>query len=124
MGDRLEVITNKMVIEEPFLINFNANHIIDALSPFRKKWTIIVFMEFQKDNVVTFQYLQKKFSLSPSVLSSTLKELTSEMLISRRVYGEVPPLKVEYKITLHGKKLMKALSYLIEWIYDNKRMKT
>ena len=110
------------IVTGKFLTNFNPTHIIDGLSTFRKKWAILILMEFKTNKIQTFQNLREKFSLSPSVLSSTLKELTLERLIFRKVYGQIPPLKVEYKITSHGKKMINALCDLIELIYENKKL--
>ena len=110
----------KTVTKDEFSINFKSKHIIDGLSPFRKKWSIIVFMEFKDSKVVTFQNLQQKFSIAPSVLSSTLKELKTEGLISRKAFGEILPMRVEYKITPHGKKLMSVLLDFIQLISENR----
>lgn len=113
---------SQTITKEAFFDNFTTKNIMDGLSPFRKKWSIIVLMEFKDDKIVTFQNLQLKFSMSPSVLSSTLRELTFEKLISRKVYGQIPPLKVEYSITPHGGKMTDALCNLIELVYENKKI--
>lgn len=114
---------SQSVTKDEFLVNFSAKHIIDGLSPFRKKWSIIVLMEFKNNKIVTFQNLQQKFSISPSVLSSTFKELTSEKLISRKAFGETLPMRVEYRLTRHGTKMMVALSGLIKLISESKTLK-
>jgi len=115
--------TNQIDQKDEFFVNFNTKHGLDGFSPFRKKWTIIVFLEFRKNEIITFQNVQQKFSMSPSVLSSTLKELTTEKLISRKAFGEIPPMRVEYKITSHGEKLISILSDLINLISQSKLQK-
>lgn len=48
-------------------------------------------------------------------LSIQLKKLEEDELITRRVYGEKPPLKVLYKLTPLGEKIVPALEQLCMW---------
>ena len=52
--------------------------------------------------------------ISFKMLSTTLKELDKDELISRKVYPELPP-KVEYSLTEKGKSLIPMLFALCEW---------
>lgn len=48
------------------------------------------------------------------MLSSSLKELERDGLITRKQYEEIPP-RVEYSLTEHGRKLWPILHRLAHW---------
>jgi len=98
----------------------DANFLIDGFAPFRKKWMLIVLMEFKDKPTLSFQYLQDKFSISPSVLSSTLKELVNHKLVSRKVFGDTLPIKVEYKVSYYGKRIIDSFHGLMEIFRESK----
>lgn len=53
--------------------------------------------------------------ITDMTLSIQLKKLEEDQLITRRVYGEKPPLKVLYKLTPLGEKIGPALEQLCLW---------
>ena len=59
--------------------------------------------------------------ITPKMLTQTLKELESDVLITRKVYLEVPP-KVEYSLTDTGKELIPFISQMRSW--GEKQMST
>lgn len=52
------------------------------------------------------------------MLTSTLRKLEQDGLLSRKVYPEVPP-RVEYALTPRGESLMPHLTALIGWAEEN-----
>jgi DNA-binding HxlR family transcriptional regulator len=52
------------------------------------------------------------------VLTSTLRGLEADGLISRKVFPEVPP-RVEYELTDRGRSFMPIMQLLIDWAYNN-----
>jgi DNA-binding HxlR family transcriptional regulator len=62
------------------------------------------------------RYLKK---ISDKTLSQNLKELERDLLISRKVYDQIPP-KVEYSLTDRGQSLMKVLDQLCTWGEENR----
>jgi DNA-binding HxlR family transcriptional regulator len=62
------------------------------------------------------RYLKK---ISDKTLSQNLKELERDLLISRKVYDQIPP-KVEYSLTDRGQSLMKVLDQLCIWGEENR----
>lgn len=56
--------------------------------------------------------------ISQKMLTSTLRKLEQDGLLSRKVYPEVPP-RVEYALTPRGESLMPHLTALIGWAEEN-----
>ncbi|MBX9598769.1 MAG: helix-turn-helix transcriptional regulator [Burkholderiales bacterium] len=52
--------------------------------------------------------------ITQRMLTNQLRELEVDLVVSRKVYAEVPP-KVEYSLTEIGKKLQPILQQLEEW---------
>ena len=78
-----------------------------------------VLCHFREYRCLRFSEISRALpDISPKVLSSTLKSLESEGLISRKLYPSVPP-KVEYSITLKGDSLIPILNELIDWAADH-----
>ena len=81
-----------------------------------KRWNFGVIWELRNNEKMRFnQLLLSLTGISPSTLSSTLKNLENSGLIERTRYGKSPPFKVEYGITKKGIDLIVASSPLIKW---------
>lgn len=82
-----------------------------------KRWNFGVLWELRNNTKMRFnQLLLSLTGISPSTLSSTLKRLEQNGLITSTRYGKTPPFKVEYSITKKGIDLIVASSPLIKWI--------
>ncbi len=57
-------------------------------------------------------------SVSEKVLSQVLKQLTTDGIIERQLYPDVPP-RVEYSVTDFGKTLLPHVEALIKWGQEN-----
>ena len=69
----------------------------------------------KSDNVLRYGEIKKKIgSITPKMLTQTLRELEEDKLINRKVYTVVPP-KVEYSLTDTGKELIPFLGHLAKW---------
>lgn len=65
--------------------------------------------------ILRYGELRKLLSdITPKMLTQTLRELEADMLVSRKVYQEVPP-KVEYRLTKTGKSLTPFIDHLKDW---------
>lgn len=53
-------------------------------------------------------------NISQKVLTQQLRELEQDGIISRKIYGEVPP-KVEYSLTKEGRSLREILLAMSDW---------
>lgn len=91
----------------------------NVVARFGDKWSLLVLMVINGENIVRFNQLGRMIpDISTRVLSSTLKTLEADGLISRKVYAQVPP-KVEYSLTDTGKSLIPLILQLTEWAQKN-----
>lgn len=95
---------------------FNENcSVRRALEIIGGKWSILIFNELLKHEVLRFGELRKVLgNVNTRTLTSTLKELEQAGLINRKLYNEIP-LKVEYSLTEKGKELKSVLFKLQLW---------
>ena len=56
--------------------------------------------------------------ISQKMLTSTLRGLEADGLVSRTVYPEMPP-RVEYALTPRGQSFMPVMRQLMDWAYNN-----
>ncbi|MDE5954572.1 MAG: helix-turn-helix transcriptional regulator [Duncaniella sp.] len=83
------------------------------------KWTLAVLMKISENEPVRFNELYRSIpSISEKVLSQTLKQLTTDGLIRRELFADVPP-RVEYTMTDFGKSLLPHVESLINWGHEN-----
>jgi len=95
---------------------------IDCLfKTFCRKRSLLVLSHLQKHTKLRYKELSKKLgNVSPSNLSSLLKQLAKEGWINRYVYGEIPPVSTEYSLTKKGNELLDAIIPLCNLIIDEK----
>lgn len=87
----------------------------NVVSHFSSKWGILIILVLGETPSVRFNELTRILpDISPKVLSSTLKILEADDLISRKMYACIPP-KVEYRITEKGRTLLPILQQLAAW---------
>lgn len=91
----------------------------NVISHFSGKWSILILCVLSENESTRFNSIQRAIpDISPKVLSSTLKILEEDRLVSRKVYPEIPP-RVEYSLTEKGRSLIPVLGNLIEWALKN-----
>ena len=74
-------------------------------------------MEFE---IVRFNELKRYLkNISDKTLSTNLKELEADRLITRVEYPQIPP-KVEYSLSDRGRSLMNVLDQLCVWGEQNR----
>ncbi|MFD9698851.1 winged helix-turn-helix transcriptional regulator [Lentzea sp. NPDC059081] len=81
------------------------------------KWTsmVVKLLAEAGDGEVRFAELQRRMpGVSQKMLSSTLRSLTNDGLVARRVEPTVPP-KVHYRLTPLGQSLEVHLAGLRDW---------
>ena len=83
------------------------------------KWKLILIHVITLTSPARFGTLRKNIKgISKTVLTTQLRELENDGLISRKVYAEVPP-KVEYTLTALGHTLLPIIGQLSQWGYSN-----
>lgn len=99
--------------------NFPTCPIRNVLSRIGDKWSILILYTLNKKDVTRFKELQRSIpDISQKMLTSTLKTLESDGLITRKAYPEVPP-RVEYSISKRGDTLIPIIEELIIWASQN-----
>lgn len=79
------------------------------------RWKMRILCSLTVDGTLRYNDIKKKTTgITPAVLSSTMKELERDGLVSRVQYEEIPP-RVEYTITEHGRDLWPILHRLAHW---------
>lgn len=79
------------------------------------KWKNQVLYEMCARDVVRFGELKKALpGITNTMLTSTLRELEADGLISREQFNEIPP-RVEYSFTTKGRDLMPVFYAMMLW---------
>ncbi len=85
-----------------------------ALDLIGGKWKGVILHRLL-DKTLRFNELKRTIPrITQRMLTSQLRELEKDKLISREVYAQVPP-KVEYSVTARGKSLKGVLGELMVW---------
>ncbi len=79
------------------------------------KWKAVILYHL-KNETKRYNELRKEMpSVTEMTLSLQLKQLERDGLVSRKVYGKKPPVKVIYSLTDLGKTLIPILDAITEW---------
>ncbi|GAB3021612.1 helix-turn-helix domain-containing protein [Niabella terrae] len=79
------------------------------------KWKAVILYHL-KDEPKRYNELRKEMmSVTEMTLSLQLKQLEKDGLVSRKVYGKKPPIKVVYGLTDFGKSFIPVLEAITEW---------
>lgn len=92
----------------------------NVLSRIGDRWSLLVLLTLQdNEHPMRFRDLCKAIpDVSQKMLTSTLRELEADDLVSRTVYPEVPS-RVEYELTERGLSLISLLNQLVDWSLEN-----
>ena len=100
--------------------NFEDTGFSYTLSLISGKYKMVILYCLMEYEVVRFNELKRNLkNISDKTLSTNLKELESDRLMTRREYPQMPP-KVEYSLSDRGKSLMAVLDQLCIWGEKNK----
>lgn len=79
------------------------------------KWKPIILLYLLHGGTKRFGELKKLIpGITQKMLTTQLRELEEQDIITRKVYPEVPP-KVEYSISEYGRSLYSILEQIHEW---------
>lgn len=79
------------------------------------KWKTVILYHL-KDSEKRYSELRKEMpAVTEMTLSLQLKQLEKDGLVSRKVYGEKPPIRVDYSLTDFGKTFIPVLEAITIW---------
>lgn len=90
----------------------------DVLSRVGDKWTVLV-VEHLSEGPMRFNELRRLIgNISQKMLTTTLRGLERDGLVTRTVYPTIPP-RVEYELTELGRELRAPVHALAGWARTN-----
>jgi DNA-binding HxlR family transcriptional regulator len=90
----------------------------ELLSRLGDKWSILVLIALAntKGHCLRFSGLMREVSgISQRMLTTTLRNLERDGILTRHLYPEVPP-RVEYELTARGRDLLSPVKQLVLWV--------
>jgi DNA-binding HxlR family transcriptional regulator len=82
------------------------------------KWKTVVLW-YLKNGTHRFAELKRLIpDITEKMLSIQLRDLEKDGLIKRKVYGQKPPVRVEYSLTDFGATLIPAINAIAKWGRD------
>jgi DNA-binding HxlR family transcriptional regulator len=88
--------------------------VLTAVNTIGGKWKIIIIYNIL-EGTKRFGELKRLIpGITQKMLTQQLRELEADGIIHRKVYAEIPP-KVEYSITVLGRKLETIFASLCRW---------
>ncbi len=79
------------------------------------KWKAVILYHL-KDEAKRYNELRKEMpTVTEMTLSLQLKQLEKDGLVSRKVYGQKPPIKVVYALSDFGKSFIPVLEAITQW---------
>ncbi len=89
-----------------------------AMQSINGRWRMVVMYQLSKRDAFRFGELQRSIpKITKSMLSTTLKELEENGLVSRVQFNEIPP-HVEYSLTEKGKALFPIFYEIYRWLSE------
>lgn len=102
--------------------NLSACPVETTLMLIGNKWKILIIRDLLT-GTKRFGELKKSIGkVSQKVLTTQLRDMEEDGLISRKIYAEVPP-RVEYSLTDLGKSLQPILNAMLQWGTEYKEKK-
>ncbi len=90
----------------------------DVLSRVGDKWTVLV-VELLSGGPMRFNELRRAIgNISQKMLTSTLRGLERDGIVTRTVFATVPP-RVDYELTALGRELREPVLALAGWAREN-----
>ena len=87
----------------------------NVLDRFGDKWSILIILVLGSAGKLRFSEMHNAIGdISQKMLTTTLRTLEADGLISRKAYPEIPP-RVEYELTDIGRSLVPHIDSLSKW---------
>ena len=83
------------------------------------KWSLLTLYTLAQGGTLRFGALRRAIpDISQKMLAATLRTLTEDGLVVRRLYPEIPP-RTEYSLTERARTLLPHLDALIGWAIEH-----
>ncbi len=79
------------------------------------KWKTVILYHLKGGKKRYSELRKELFSVTEMTLSLQLKQLEKDGLVLRTVFGEKPPIRVEYELTDFGKTFIPVLEAITNW---------
>lgn len=79
------------------------------------KWKTVIIYHLQHEPKRFSELRNDLVSAIDATLTHQLKQLETDGLVSRRAFGDKPPLKTAYSLTDFGRTFLPALQALTQW---------
>ena len=90
-----------------------------TLSMIGGKWRLVILYWLVEYETIRFNELQRKIgTITYKTLSTELKRLEADGLITRKEYPQIPP-KVEYSLSDKGRSLLPIMEIMCKWGTEN-----
>lgn len=101
--------------EKKFVFDENSCPVTATMQVLGGKWKAILINAIYLTSPARFGELKRSVKgITQSMLTSQLRELEDDGIISRKIYAEIPP-RVEYTLTEFGLTLSPILQSMAEW---------
>lgn len=87
---------------------------MSAMAMISDKWKVLIICKLRGGTLRFSELMRALKGITQKVLTSQLRELEDDGLVSRKIYPEVPP-RVEYSLTPLGETLVPVLNKMEEW---------
>lgn len=88
--------------------------IMSTMAMISDKWKVLIICKLRGGTLRFNELMRALQGVTQKVLTSQLRELEDDGIVSRKIYAEVPP-RVEYSLTPLGETLIPVLIKLEEW---------
>lgn len=96
----------------------NGRAVRDVLDRVGGKWSLLIINTLRQRTLRYGELAQHIPGISQRMLTLTLRQLERDGLVTRAVFGEVPP-RVEYTLTKTGETLIEPAIALATWAIEN-----
>ena len=94
--------------------NQELDRIAGILNVLGKRWTLQLLGIMSSREAARFSELKRSLDISGTMLSERLLELEREGLVTKKIYGTMPP-RVEYRLTASARELENILAEFAKW---------
>ena len=110
------IIDNQTVAaKNNFVFDENNCPVMATMAVIGGKWKVTLVNRIYTDSPARFGALKRCLKgISQTMLTSQLRELEEEGIISRKIYAEMPP-RVEYTLTEFGLSLGPIIQTMADW---------